>query len=97
MGHTRQGSLVPDLQKSSICLKKSPQTLSFSFHGAPSPTLLSLSLILMRVLFAVFVLSLAALIWTLLALRRHIRDHDAQSSKPLNLTGVQSEDSLKND
>jgi len=48
-------------------------------------------------MFAVFVLSLTALIWTLLALRRHIRDHDAQSSEPLNLTGAQSEDSLKNE
>jgi len=48
----------------------------------------------MRVLFAVFVLSLAALIWTLLALRRHIRNHDAQPGEPLPLTGAPHEDSL---
>jgi hypothetical protein len=51
----------------------------------------------MRVLFAVFVLSLASLIWTLIALRRHIRNHDAQPGEPLHLTGAQQEDSLKND
>jgi len=51
----------------------------------------------MRVLFAVFLLSLVALIWTLMALRRHIRNHDAQPCEPLNLTGTQSEDSLTND
>jgi hypothetical protein len=48
----------------------------------------------MRVLFVVFVLSLAALILTLLALRRHIRKHDAQPADPLTLTGVQQEDSI---
>lgn len=48
----------------------------------------------MRVLFAVFVLSLAALIITLIALRRHIRNHDAQPGKPLPLTGTPHEDSL---
>jgi hypothetical protein len=47
-------------------------------------------------MFAVFVLSLASLILTLVALRRHIREHDAQPGKPLHLSGAQ-EDSLKND
>ena len=51
----------------------------------------------MRVLFVVFVLSLAALICTLLALSRHIRKHNAQSRNPLPLAGTQNEDSLKND
>ena len=50
----------------------------------------------MRVLFVVFVLSLAALIWTLVALTRHIRKHDSQSGNP-QLAGTQQEDSLKND
>ncbi len=49
----------------------------------------------MRVLFAVFVLSLAALIWTLMALRRHIRNHDAQPGESLPLAGPPHEDSLK--
>jgi hypothetical protein len=48
----------------------------------------------MRVLLVVFVLSLAALIWTLLALTRHIRKHDAQPVNP-QLAGTQHEDSLK--
>jgi hypothetical protein len=39
----------------------------------------------MRVLFAVFVLSLAALVWTILAVRRHIRDHEKRDSEPLRL------------
>jgi hypothetical protein len=49
----------------------------------------------MRVLFLVFVLSLAALIWTLMALRRYIRNHGTQPGKILHLTGTQHEDSLK--
>lgn len=44
----------------------------------------------MRVLFTVFVLCLAALILTLMALRRHVRKHNAESSEPLP-----REDSLK--
>lgn len=48
----------------------------------------------MRVLFVVFVLSLAALIGTLVALRRHIRKHDTQPGDPLTLTGAQQEDSI---
>jgi hypothetical protein len=44
----------------------------------------------MRVLFAVFVLSLIALISTLIALKRHVRKH-----KPLPVIAKQHEDSLK--
>jgi hypothetical protein len=44
----------------------------------------------MRVLFAVFVLSLIALISTLIALKRHVRKH-----KPVPVTAAQQEDSLK--
>lgn len=44
----------------------------------------------MRVLFAVFVLSLIALIATLIALKRHVRKH-----KPIALAAPQHEDSLK--
>ena len=50
----------------------------------------------MRVLFVVFVLSLAALVWTIIALRRHIRDHDKQGSKPLRLDSGKKDDPLKN-
>jgi hypothetical protein len=49
----------------------------------------------MRVLFWVFILSLTALIWTLMALRSYIRNHDRQTGNPLQLTGAQPEDSLK--
>lgn len=49
----------------------------------------------MRVLFAVFVLSLLALIFTLMALRRHVRNHRAHTGRPLDLAGTQQEDSLK--
>lgn len=49
----------------------------------------------MRVLFAVFVLSLVALVVVLMALRRHIRNHRASSGRPLDLAGTQQEDSLK--
>jgi hypothetical protein len=49
----------------------------------------------MRVLFVVFVLSLAALVWTILALRRHIRDHDTRGSEPLRLNSG-NDDPLKN-
>jgi hypothetical protein len=44
----------------------------------------------MRVLFAVFVLSLIALIATLIALKRHVRKH-----KPIALTPPPQEESLK--
>jgi len=49
----------------------------------------------MRVLVAVFVLSLAALVWTVLALRRHIRDHDKRGSEPLRLDRA-NDDPLRN-
>ena len=49
----------------------------------------------MRILFAVFVLSLAALVWTILAVRRHIRDHDQRGSEPLRLD-TKTEDPLRN-
>lgn len=48
----------------------------------------------MRVLFLVFVLCLAALITSLMALRRHIRRHDAQPADPVHLPGTPQEDSL---
>lgn len=49
----------------------------------------------MRVLFAVFVLSLAALVWAILAVRRHIREHDRRDSEPLRLNSS-NEDALRN-
>ncbi|MFZ0663137.1 MAG: hypothetical protein WAM66_10630 [Acidobacteriaceae bacterium] len=49
----------------------------------------------MRVLFAVFVLCLAALIFTLIAFKRHIRKHRAPSGDPLSTTGTPREDTLK--
>jgi hypothetical protein len=47
----------------------------------------------MRVLFAAFVLSLTALISTLIALKRHVRKHNAKPGATLIAT--QHEDSLK--
>lgn len=47
----------------------------------------------MRVLFAVFVLCIAALVFTLIALRRHIRKHHAQPGDSLPLTGASREES----
>lgn len=49
----------------------------------------------MRVLFVVFVLSLVALVWTILAVRRHIRDHDKRGSEPLRLDSS-NDDALRN-
>ena len=49
----------------------------------------------MRVLFMVFLLSLIALICTLIALRWHVRDHGAEPGEPLHLAGTLNEDSLK--
>jgi hypothetical protein len=60
-----------------------------------SSALLFLTLASMGVLFAVFVFSLAALIWTVLALRRHIHNHDSRGSEPLRLEG-KKEDPLTN-
>jgi len=48
----------------------------------------------MRVLFAVFVLCIAALVFTLMAFRRHIRNHKAQPGDFLPMTGSAREDSL---
>lgn len=51
----------------------------------------------MRVLFAVFVLCLAALILTLVALRWHVRKHDVPSGEPLPLTGMHEDSVNQND
>lgn len=48
----------------------------------------------MRVLFAVFLLSLVALIVTLLALRRHIRNHGSRCGDSLQVAGAPHEDSV---
>ena len=48
----------------------------------------------MRVMFVVFLLCLVALIVTLIALRRYIRNHDSQSGEPLQLAGAPQEDLL---
>ncbi len=47
----------------------------------------------MRVLFAVFVLCIAALIFTLMAFRRHIRKHRIQSGDTLPLRGAPQDES----
>jgi hypothetical protein len=72
------------------------QTLavSWTIDGALQWALLCLTLVSMRILYAVFVLSLVALVWTILALTRHIREHDTQTSDPLHLTGS-NDDPLK--
>lgn len=48
----------------------------------------------MSVLYAVFVLSLVALVWTILAVTRHIRNHDSETRDPLHLTNS-NDDPLK--
>lgn len=50
----------------------------------------------MGVLLAVFVLSLVALIWTVIALRRHIHAHDARRGEALHLEGAKNDDPLRN-
>jgi hypothetical protein len=50
----------------------------------------------MRVLYVVFVVSLVALVWTVFAVKRHIRDHDAEPAEPLHLTGGKNDDPLEN-
>jgi hypothetical protein len=50
----------------------------------------------MRVLYVVFVLSMVALVWTVISVRRHIRDHDSHPADPLKLKGSKTEDPLKN-
>ncbi len=69
---------------------------AFRFNGMRPPALLFLTLASMGVLFAVFVLSLVALIWTVIALRRHIHNHDVRGSEPLRLEGAKNDDPLKN-
>jgi hypothetical protein len=64
--------------------------------GAPRRALLSFTRVFMRVLFVVFVLSLVALVWTIVALRRYIRNHDAHGSEPLSLEGSKNDDPLGN-
>ena len=51
--------------------------------------------VFMRVLVAVFALSLLALVWTILAVRRHIRDHDRRDSEFLRLD-ARKDDPLRN-
>ena len=48
----------------------------------------------MSVLYAVFVLSLVALVWTILAVTRHIRNHESETRDPLHLTNS-NDDPLK--
>jgi hypothetical protein len=50
----------------------------------------------MRVLYVVFVLSMAALVWTAISLRRHIRRHDSQPADLLQVKGSKTDDPLKN-
>ena len=50
----------------------------------------------MVVLFVVFVLCLVALVWTIIALRRHIRDHGVRGSEPLHLENAGNEDQVGN-
>lgn len=58
--------------------------------------LISLGKESMRVLYAVFVLSMAVLVWTVISFRRHIRNHDSHPADPLKLQGSKTEDPLKN-
>lgn len=48
----------------------------------------------MRVLFAVFVLCIAALVFTLMAFRRHIRKHRPQLGDSPPLPGAPNDNSL---
>jgi hypothetical protein len=50
----------------------------------------------MRLLYAAFVLSMAALVWTVISIRRHIRKHDSLPVDPLLRKGSPNEDPLKN-
>jgi len=49
----------------------------------------------MSILYAVFVLSMVALVWTTLALTHHIRNHDTETRDPLHLAGSGNDDPLK--
>lgn len=48
----------------------------------------------MRVLFAVFLLCIVALIVTLMALTRYIRNHGSRHADPVQLAGAPHEDSV---
>ncbi len=50
----------------------------------------------MRVLYVVFVLSMVALVWSAISIRRHIRNHDSQPADLLKLKRPKTEDPLKN-
>jgi hypothetical protein len=49
----------------------------------------------MRVLYVVFVLSIAALVWAILAVTRHIRNHEARAGAAPGLKGRKGDDPLK--
>jgi hypothetical protein len=49
----------------------------------------------MRVLYVVFVVSLLVLVFTIVALRRHIRKHDAEAGGPPRPPSGTNEDPLK--
>ncbi|WP_164981641.1 hypothetical protein [Silvibacterium dinghuense] len=49
----------------------------------------------MRLLYVVFVVSMIALIWAVLSVRRHIRDHDHQRADILRLGAKKEEDPLE--
>jgi len=53
-----------------------------------------LDLVSMSILYVVFVLSLVALVWTILAVRRHVRNHGTGTRDPLHLTSS-TDDPLK--
>jgi hypothetical protein len=53
-----------------------------------------LDLVSMSILYAVFVLSLVAIVWTILAVTRHIRNHEAETRDPLHLSSS-NDDPLK--
>ncbi|WP_446742601.1 hypothetical protein [Silvibacterium acidisoli] len=49
----------------------------------------------MRVLYAVFLLSIVVLVWAVLAVRRHIRNHDTQGGETLQLNQSKTDDSTQ--
>jgi hypothetical protein len=49
----------------------------------------------MRLLYVVFVLSMAALVWTAISVRRYIRNHDAHPADPLKLPGSKADEAHK--
>lgn len=50
----------------------------------------------MRLLYAAFVLSMVALVWAVISIRRHIRKHDSLPADPIMSKGSPNEDPLKN-